>query len=182
MLLEIYLWLESRSGIPYNFEDQFAELMSDMVATDPNEWMISIRNIIDLTKDAIDVVNDYDDQIPDDLPSARKIKQMIADYTRTNIRQIMIHAFGVLGLLPPESIPIAKLTTLWNMTAAISNLVNELIINFNNEESNNAWFEKYDENNDNIFTDNCGLTKYDIQQLALNIDSVREFHDEDEGL
>ena len=180
MLTEIYLWLESRSGIPYNLEDEVVELMTDIVATDPYRWMMGIRNIIDLTKDAVDVVNDYDDQIPDDLPPARKIKSMIAEYARNNVRLIISNAFHVLGLSVPEIIPLAKLTTLWNMAVAMNGLVLELTENKDDEESNQKWFEKYNDNYVDIFTDNFEIAKQDLQMISTNIDSIRAFHAEDE--
>ena len=176
MLTEVYLWLESRSGVPYNLEDQVISLIGDEVALDPYEWMMGIRNIIDLTKDAIDVVNDYDDQIPDDLPSARKIKSMISDYARNNVRLIMANAFRVIGLIVPEAIQIAKLTTLWNMSVAMNSLVLELTENKDDEDSNQKWFEKFDDKNDNMLTDIFNIRKQDLQMIATNIDSIRAFH------
>ena len=58
MLDEIYLWLESRTGIPYNFEDDIKTLSSDIVAIDNATWALTIYNIIGLTKDALDAVDE----------------------------------------------------------------------------------------------------------------------------
>ena len=127
MLEEIYLWLESRTGIPYNFEDDIKTLSSDIVAVDNATWTLTIYNIIGLTKDALDAVDEFDDQIPPDFPSARKIKSYIAEYTRINLRSVMKTAFQTLGLVVPNDLETMKLTTIRNMTAAFNDLINKSI-------------------------------------------------------
>ena len=178
MLLEVYLWLESRTGIPYNFEDDIKVLSTDIVATDPATWMLTIYNIISLTKDAIDAVDEYDDQIPPDFPSARKIKAQIAEYTRENLRSAIKTAFQTLGLVVPEEIDDAKLTTIRNITAAFNDLIIKLSEDHVDKINKTDWFDKYDENHNNVFTDDICITKQDLHNIQIAITSIREFHED----
>lgn len=180
MLSEIYLWLESRSGIPYNLEDEIAILNSDIIATDNVTWMIKIRNVIDLTKDAIETVNDYEDQIPDDFPNARQIKALIADYARNNVRMVMIKAFRTLGMDAPDGIEQFTLVDLWNMTKTMNDLVDELATNDIDDVIKSQWFDKYDEDHNNILTEIAGIYKQDITNISYAIRDIREYHEEDE--
>lgn len=177
---EIYLWLESRTGIPYNFVDDISLLMTDIIAMDPATWSQTIYSIIGLTKDAIDAVDEYDNQIPPDFPSARKIKSLIAEYTRVNLRSVMKNAFRTLGLVVPEELSDAKLTTIRNITVALNDLVDKLLRNIVDELNKTDWFDKYDDNHNNVFTDDIGITKRDLINIQIAINSIREFHEEND--
>ena len=180
MTVEIYLWLESRTGIPFNFEDSFQSLMTDIIATDHNQWLITIRDIIDLTKDAIDAVDEFADEIPDDLPDARKMKSIIAENTRDNMRVIMKHALRILGLVIPDELVVWKLTTMWNITKAMSDLIEKLITDNIDDILKTDWFDKYDDNNDNILSYLVGISKHDLTNLSIAIESIREYHEEND--
>jgi hypothetical protein len=170
--------LESRTGIPYNFEDDIALLSTDIIAMEPATWALTIYNIIGLTKDAIDTVDEYDDQIPPDFPSARKIKAMLAEYTRINLRNVVKTAFQTLGLIVPDGISDAKLTTVRNITAALNDLVNKLLEDTVDDINKTDWFDKYDEDHNNVFTDDICITKQDLTNIQIAITGVREFHEE----
>ena len=178
MLPEIYLWLESRTGIPYNFEEDIETLSTDLIGYDPATWTLTIYNIIGLTKGALDAVDEYDDQIPDDLPSARKMKSYIAEYTRSSLRGVIKTAFQTLGLVVPECVSDAKLTTIRNMTAALNDLVIKLSEDNVDNINKTDWFDKYDENHDNVFTDDMNINKQDLINIQIAINGVQEFHEE----
>ena len=178
MLAEIYLWLESRTGIPFNFEDDITTLETDIVATDPDTWSLTIFNIIGLTKEAVDAVTDFEDEIPDDLPSARKIKSIIAENTRLNLRYIISKAFQTLGLVVPESISAARLTDIRNITVAFNDLVHKLSEDTVADISKTDWFDKYDEDHNDVFTDTMEITKQDLDNIQIAITSIREFEEE----
>lgn len=178
MFEEIYLWLESRTGIPYNFEDDIKTLSSDIVAVDNATWALTIYNIIGLTKDALDAVDEFDDQIPPDFPSARKIKSYIAEYTRINLRSVMKTAFQTLGLVVPNDLETMKLTTIRNMTAAFNDLINKLMEDTVDNINKTDWFDKYDEDHNNVFTDDIEIAKQDLINIQVAITGVREFHEE----
>lgn len=178
MLSEIYLWLESRSGIPYNLEDEVTDLDSDIVALDSITWMIGIRNIIDLTKEAIDVVSEYADQIPDNLPTVRQIKSMIGDYARNNVRKVMKKAFNTIGINPPDEIMSFNLNTMWNMATAMNDMVSELTTNDIDDVIKSGWFDKYDEDHNNILTETMGIFKQDMSNISYAIQGVREYHED----
>jgi hypothetical protein len=178
MTTEIYLWLESRMGIPYNFEDDISLLSTDIIAMDPATWSLTIYNIISLTKDAIDAVDEYDDQIPPDFPSARKIKSLIAEYTRDSLRRVIRTAFLTLGLVVPDEIADAKLTTIRNITAAFNDLVIKLSEEPVDKINKTDWFDKYDEDHNNVFTDDICIAKQDLINIQVAITGIREFHEE----
>lgn len=178
MLDEIYLWLESRTGIPYNFEDEIKELETDIIATDTATWSLSIYNIIGLTHDAVEAVNDYEDQIPPNFPSSRKIKGMIAENARITLRSVIKTAFQTLGLVVPDEIATSKLTDIRNMTAALNDLVNKLMEDTVDNINKTDWFDNYDENHNYIFTDDIGIAKQDLTNIQIAITSIREYHAE----
>lgn len=178
MLEEIYLWLESRTGIPYNFEDDIKLLSSDIIAVDPSTWTLKIYSIIGLTYDALSAVDQFDQQIPPDFPSARKIKSMIAEYTRINLRLVVKKAFQTLGLIAPEELSNAKLTTVRNMVAAMNDLVLKLTEQTVDELNKTDWFDKYDENHNNVFTEDLEIAKQDLINIQVAIMGVRELHEE----
>lgn len=178
MLGEIYLWLESRTGIPYDFDDDINKLSTDIIAIDPTTWALTIYNIIGLTYDALLSVDQYDQQIPPDFPSARKIKAMLAENTRINLRSVVKKAFQTLGLVVPEFLDNAKLTTVRNIVTALYDLVTKLSEDNVDNINKTDWFDKYDENHNNVFTDDIGIVKQDLINIQFAIVSVHELHDE----
>ena len=87
---EVYLWLESRCGASYDCNDIIQSIkQDDMVVTDPSRWLYAIRDVIDRTKEAIDVVEEYEDELPDTFPSSRRLQQLLAQDIRQEIRTVI---------------------------------------------------------------------------------------------
>ena len=87
-------------------------------------------------------------------------------------------AFQTLGLVVPNDLETMKLTTIRNMTAAFNDLINKLMEDTVDNINKTDWFDKYDEDHNNVFTDDIEIAKQDLINIQVAITGVREFHEE----
>jgi hypothetical protein len=83
-----------------------------------------------------------------------------------------------LGLVVPDEIADAKLTTIRNITAAFNDLVIKLSEEPVDKINKTDWFDKYDEDHNNVFTDDICIAKQDLINIQVAITGIREFHEE----
>jgi hypothetical protein len=80
----------------------------------------------------------------------------------------------------PDGIEQFTLVDLWNMTKTMNDLVDELATNDIDDVIKSKWFDKYDEDHNNILTEVAGIYKQDITNISYAIRDIREYHEEDE--
>lgn len=176
---EVYLWLESRCGASYDCNDIIQSIKrDDMVVTDPSRWLYAIRDVIDRTKAAIDVVEEYEDELPDTFPSSRRLQQLLAQDIRQEIRTVISEAFKTLGLLPPDEVSVMTLSKLWVVAVSIVDIVRKLTLDTIDEVIKEQWYDQYDEDHDEILSDTMEIFKQDLPNIAIAIRDVRDFHDD----
>lgn len=176
---EVYLWLESRTGESFDCNDSLKYIKKDdLLVTDPSAWLYAIRNIIDKTKEAIMAIDEYGDELPDTFPSAVRLKSLFAQDIRREIRIVIQEALKTLGMIPPDGISTATLTQSWMMAVSIVDLVRKLTLDSIEDVIKEQWYEKYDEDHDEILSDTLEIFKQDLPNIAFAIEDIREFHDD----
>ena len=171
MLDEIYVWLESYCGASYDFDDALRELSETNACIDPFAWMISIDTIMDQLNEACDVVDQYKTAIPVGLPSAKKIKQTLAENMLTNIVQSVKTVFGQLNIDPPE---IQTTDQLRETVYAMYEFLMMLISNTINDIIENNLYEDHEEEDDHTFENILGIMKQDVSSIAMTVNEIRE--------
>lgn len=178
---EVYLWLESRCGDSYDCSDTIKRIQSDdLVITDPQDWLYAIRNVIDHSREAIDVFNEYSDEIPDSLPNAKRLTRMFAQDVRNDLRRIIRKAFQSLGLVPPDRISTITMSNAWIIACTFVDIITVLSENTIEDVIKEDWYDSYNEDHDNILDEVMDIFKQDLPNIAFAIEDVREMHGEDD--
>ena len=178
---EVYLWLESRCGDSYDCSDTIKNIQSnDLVITDPMDWMYSIRNVIDHSREAIDVITEYGDELPDTFPSAKQLIRMFARDVRDDLRVVIRKAFQTLGLVPPDRIATITMSNVWIIACTFVDIITTLTENTIDEVIKEQWYDSYNEDHDNILDEVMDIYKQDLPNIAFAIEDVREMHGEDD--
>lgn len=178
---EIYLWLESRSGIPCDCSDTIRSVQqNDLIATDPNKWLYSINQIIRVTREAINVVKDNGDDIPDNLPGSFQLQRLIARDAREDLRQIIQTGFTSLGIQVPNAVYTMTMHDCWSTAVMLVDLVKELANNSIDDILTSKWYDEYNEDHDDALSDVLNVYQQDLPNIAFAIQDIRELASEDE--
>jgi hypothetical protein len=176
---EVYLWLESRTGQMFDCSDTIKYVKSnDLVVVDPNDWMFTIRNIIDITKRAIDAVDEFGDELPDTLPGKKRLQSLLAQDVRAELRVVMHEAFRSIGLMTPSQVQTASLSNIWTITITMVDLIVALTENSIDEIIKNNWYEEYNEDHDDVLNEVMHIYPQDLPNIAFAIEDIREMHDD----
>ena len=76
MMTEIYYWIESRTGVSYDFNQELIEMSKNVIFFEPEEFQIDYQQIKNELSDCCRAINEYRDQIPDDLPRHDEMKRL----------------------------------------------------------------------------------------------------------
>lgn len=176
---EVYLWLESRTGQMFDCSDTIKYVKSnDLVVVDPNDWMYTIRNIIDITKGAIDAVDEFGDELPDTLPGKKRLQSLLAQDVRAELRVVMHEAFRSIGLMTPSQVQTASLSNIWTITITMVDLIVALTENSIEEIIKNNWYDEYNEDHDDVLNEVMHIYPQDLPNIAFAIEDIREMHDD----
>ena len=90
MLSEIYNWIESRTGVSYDFNTELVEMSKDVIFYEPEEFQIDYQQIKHELSQCCDAIDEFRDQIPDDLPRYNELKRLFRSEEHTSELQSRI--------------------------------------------------------------------------------------------
>ena len=178
---EIYVWIESYSGCSYDMTkdiDFITDMNTPFVET--FEWRLTAEKMVDDLSSIYDIITEYHNLIPDTLPSESKMKKMFAEQVLGAILQAVNNVKKQLHI---QQIDITDHNVLLLHVDKLTDLINLLSTNTLDDIIEKKKFDKYNEENDDAFTDLFGLTSSDMSNMFYTISSIKEaFGSDDEDI
>lgn len=171
MLDEIYVWLESYAGVSYDFNEAITELSRTNACVDPFQWKISIETILDQLDQANDVIDEYKQSIPMELPAAKRMKRILTENMLTGVLGSVRGVFTQLNLDPPTITTVDKLR---DVVQTMYELLTMLTSNDINDILKQNMYEDHEENDDDSFANVIGVMKQDVSALAMSVNAIRD--------
>lgn len=171
MFEEVYDWLEQWSGSPYDLTEEIELVSSDMAFTEPYCWKLTIGLIIDNLAEAIDIINTYGDNLPEELPSKGELVKVLTAYVLCELIDVVNHVKQQMNI---SNTDIKSVNDLYNNVTVLTDLIDMLTEHDMDEIIKDNLFEKYNEENDDMFTEVLDIYKNDLTNIHFAIDSIRE--------
>ena len=173
VIQEIYDWLESRTGSPYDFRDEISELDIADAFLAPVDWYNTITITLDRLEDCVDDINEHRYEIPDFLPDADSIKKLIIEETCMLFMNKLNEVKQRIGIKETQINDVDDLTRQCYLLSQVIQLckdtkIGQIIV----------ALRKFEEENDNFLLDTYDIGEQDYAQLYSDItDIVADFEE-----
>lgn len=171
MWSELFIWLERYSGVSYDFSEDIASIKGDIAFIDTYEWFNVISNLFDNLSEAIDVVDEFGDNLTDELPNKKKVKNMLTSYVISNL---LDNVNDIKRKLNIDIVDISNADTLIQHINIIMELIQMLSENEMDDIFKQQLFEKHEEENGNTFTEILNIQKDDITNMYFTVSSIQQ--------
>jgi hypothetical protein len=177
-LQEIYSWFESRTGRSFDITESIGELKGSVIFTDPYTWYSGMQELIEHATDCIDTIDEFGNELPDYLPPQIEFKALM-----NSMFDGAVHVL-VNDVKRQIDLPQVTLSDTDELSLHIQTL-HELVSMFIDcpQEKIGEAFQKYNEDNDDILTDDLEIHPGDLQEMYITIEGIREnfYNDLDGG-
>lgn len=171
MWSELFIWLERYSGVSYDFSEDIASIKGDIAFIDTYEWFNVISNLFDNLSEAIDVVDEFGDNLTDELPNKKKVINMLTSYVISNL---LDNVNDIKRKLNIDIVDISNSDTLVQHINIIMELIQMLSENEMDDIFKQQLFEKHEEENGNTFTEILNIQKDDITNMYFTVSSIQQ--------
>ena len=171
MWSELFIWLERYSGVSYDFSEDIASIKGNIAFIDTYEWFNVISNLFDNLSEAIDVVDEFGDNLTDELPNKKKVKNMLTSYVISNL---LDNVNDIKRKLNIDIVDISNSDTLIQHINIIMELIQMLSENEMDDIFKQQLFEKHEEENGNTFTEILNIQKDDITNMYFTVSSIQQ--------
>ncbi len=176
----IYEWLDQKAGVSYDPNEDLNSIINDVAFTDPFFWCMKISFILDDMDTAIETVDEYHNELTEELPPREKLKKGIEENIISHLSSNINSVKQKLGLsinpiTDAESV-LENATTLRDLIMSLSSFTIE-------ELQKRSWFDEYEEQTDNALSETLEIHKNDLVDISQTIETIREntsIEDEDE--
>lgn len=177
----IFNWLEQKSGVSYDLSEDISAISGDTAFTEPFFWQIKISFILEDMESAIETVEEYRSELTEDLPPREKLQKGIENEYVRKLTENINNVKRQLGMsITPINDAEDVLTNVGGLFELISTMKALPIDSLQTRE----WFDKFDEENDNILTDVLELHKNDLVDIHQTVETIVESlnNDDDEDV
>lgn len=177
MLAEIYSWIDSRTGVSYDFNSELVDMSKDIIFIEPNEFLIDYQQIRTELTECCQAIDEYRDQIPDDLPRYDELKRLFVGTVLDGVTTV------ITDILNRMNIKNITFNTMYELDTTVTLLVELFtLFRYNSIEtiSNDAMFDKLNAEYDNAFTDILEIVSSDITNMYYTYDSIVSSLNEEE--
>ena len=171
MWSELFIWLERYSGVSYDFSEDIASIKGDIAFIGTYEWFNVISNLFDNLSEAIDVVDEFGDNLTDELPNKKKVINMLTSYVISNL---LDNVNDIKRKLNIDIVDISNADTLIQHINIIMELIQMLSENEMDDIFKQQLFEKHEEENGNTFTEILNIQKDDITNMYFTVSSIQQ--------
>lgn len=169
---DIYNFLERYSGVSYDFAEEFERISGYVAFIEPYQWHSGIINILKELQEAIDTIDEYGDNLHEDMPSKNDLKKIVAGYV---LRKLIANINNVKKSLNIDLTDISDYDDLENQIGLIGDLIEMLVSNSLDDILKHDLYTKYEEDEDGGgFLDVLGIHKNDIPNMSFTVTSIRE--------
>jgi hypothetical protein len=169
--IAIFDWLEQKSGVSYDLNEDISAISGDTAFTEPFFWQIKISFILEDMENAIETVEEYRSELTEDLPPREKLQKGIENEYVRKLTENINNVKRQLGMsITPINDAEDVLTNVGGLFELISTMKALPIDSLQTRE----WFDKFDEENDNILTDVLELHKNDLVDIHQTVETIVE--------
>jgi hypothetical protein len=173
----IFNWLEQKTGVSYDLNDDLSEIKGDVAFDQPFFWQLKISFILEDMDAAIEAVEEYRSELTEDLPPREKLQKGIEN---EYVRKLAENINAVKKQLGMSITPINDAEDVLTNTGALFELISTMESFPIDSLQAREWFDKYDEATDNALTEVLELHKNDLVDIHQTIESIVESLKEDE--
>lgn len=167
----IFNWLEQKSGVSYDLNDDISAISGDTAFTEPFFWQIKISFILEDMENAIETVEEYRSELTEDLPPREKLQKGIEN---EYVRKLTENINNVKHQLGMSITPINDAEDVLTNVGALFELISTMKALPIDSLQTREWFDKFDEENDNILTDVLELHKNDLVDIHQTVETIVE--------
>ncbi len=168
---ELYVWLESYGGTSYDLTSTIYSIEATLPFVSPFDWRTSIENVLDQMDEAVDIIEKYGKNLPDNLPSKQIAKRMFVMDVLSKLVENVRAVCREMGLDIDDITTIDKLR---NVVLAMSELIDMFINNTIETIQKEDLFEKHEDDNDDSFQNILDVDERDLVQLSYNVAQIRD--------
>lgn len=173
----IFDWLEQKTGVSYDLNDDLSEIGGYVAFDQPFFWQVKISFIVEDMENAIAAVDEYKNELTEDLPPRAKLKKGIeSEYIRRLAENINFVKKSLGMAITPIKSEEDVLTNVSALHELISTMKSFPIDSLQTRE----WFNKYDESTDNVLTEVLELHENDIIDIHQAVETIIESFNDDE--
>ena len=174
MLPELYAFFERFAGVSFNFDDLYEVIDGYTAFIEPYLWQTCINEIIDGLEEAMNVVEQFGDDLNDDMPDKSDAKKLIATDV---IGHLVKNVNDIKKILNIERTDINDYDELEMHIYTLGNLIKMLIDNSLDDILKQQLFEEYltdDDEDDNPFETVLNIHRNDMASMSFIVTSIRE--------
>jgi hypothetical protein len=174
MLPELYTFFEKFAGVSFNFDDLYEVIDGYTAFIEPYLWQTCINEIIDGLEEAMNVVEQFGDDLNDDMPDKSDAKKLIATDV---IGHLVKNVNDIKKILNIERTDINDYDDLEMHIYTLGNLIKMLIDNSLDDILKQQLFEEYltdDDEDDNPFETVLNIHRNDMASMSFIVTSIRE--------
>lgn len=177
MLSEIYNWLESRTGVSYDFNQELVEMSKDVIFLEPEEFQIDYQQLRHELTECCLAIDKFRDEIPDDLPRYDELKRLFVGTVLHGVTSVINDIMDKMNI---KRIDFNSIAILDNAVTLLCELCD--LFKYNSLESivNEHMFDSLNASNDNAYTDVFEIVSSDVTNMYYSVESIRELYDENE--
>lgn len=167
----IFNWLEQKSGVSYDLNEDISAISGNTAFTEPFFWQIKISFILEDMESAIETVEEYRSELTEDLPPREKLQKGIEN---EYVRKLTENINNVKRQLGMSITPINDAEDVLTNVGALFELISTMKALPIDSLQTREWFDKFDEENDNILTDVLELHKNDLVDIHQTVETIVE--------
>ena len=171
---QIYDFFTRYTGVSYDFTDDLQDIKDPLPYISPRIWAMKVNMIMTNLNAALDCIDEFGDNLTDDMPSKSDLKKLVAQYV---LRALLFNLNSVKQTLHIDNVDISSFEDFEMQVELIKTLLIMLVENSLDEILSKDLFEtesKDDEDDDNQFVEVLGLHKNDVPNLSMTVQSIRQ--------
>ena len=179
---ELFIWLESFAGVPFDFREDLNTLSQYDAFVDPFDWRVSLANIFTNLDNALDIIDEHKRDMPDTFPPYADVKR---ELTRSTISIIFDNVKQTLSMIGVDMDDVNSLDDLKASILAASELIEMCIKNDLDMIKKDNLYEAHEDDSDNSFAKVLDVHERDLNQMyeiitSLHYQAQMMLDDEDE--
>ncbi len=174
---DIHNWIEQYAGVSFDVSDYIQAMSGNAMFTSPRTWYNTFSITLEMLSSAVDVINEYGSELPDDMPSKPELKRLITSEVLFQLIQIVNYVKDKIGIDPTD---IRSFTTLEKHVDVLVDIITTVTENTIDELIKSDWFDEYDEGSNNFLSEIFGLSKHDLPAISLAVQDIIEIENSDE--
>lgn len=171
---QIYNFFERYTGVSYDFSSDLQEIDGVVAYISPRIWAMKINMIMTNLNAALDCIDEFGDNLTDDMPSKSDLKKIVAQYV---LRALKANLDSIKQSLHIDNTDISSFEEFEMQIELMKTLLVMLVENSLDDILSRDLFEtesREDEEDDNQFIEIFGLHKNDVPNLSMTVQSIRQ--------